>query len=332
MRVFVRFLLFFPFAITLLTTAPLRATDLAAIEKTIGTEPAYLTEPRYCLLIFGAKANIRVWIVEDERTLYVDRNANGNLTDDGPSLQPTKVRDLGPGRWDYEYNLDEIKPANGLAQTKFRLSRWNYGEKEDSYGVSVTLHDDKPPLGSELRGVRPSANSPADSEVAEAHTADDGIKMYAGWFGTFWADSPAKASIIHFGGPLEPRLLREKEFVVDSGVRRLSVCLITPGLGDAGPARLSEHAIPISTPIHVQIEWPVALGSPPLVTSHKLGEHCCYWEYYDSEFRVPQGKGIIDGTAIVTIDLPDGEFPLPLRTNKIEVRVRITEPTDPSAK
>jgi hypothetical protein len=97
-------------------------------------------------------------------------------------------------------------------------------------------------------------------------------------------------------------------------------------LGDAGPARLSEHAIPISTPIHVRIEWPVARGSPPLVTTHKLGKHCCYWEYYDATFRVPQGKGIIEGTATVTIDLPDGKFPLPLRTNKIEVSVRMTDP------
>jgi len=110
------------------------------------------------------------------------------------------------------------------------------------------------------------------------------------------------------------------------------VCLITPGLGEAGPTRLSEYAIPISTPIHVRIEWPVAPGSPPLITTHKLGEHCCYWEYYDSKFRVPQGKGIIDGTATVTIDLPDGKFPLPLRTNTIEVRVRMTEPPESPAK
>ena len=156
--------------------------------------------------------------------------------------------------------------------------------------------------------------------------------MYAGWFGTFWADSPEKSSILHFGGPLEPRLIREKEFIVDSGVRRLSVCLITPGLGDAGPTRLSEYVIPLSTPIQVRIEWPVAPGSPPLVTTHKLGEHCCYWEYYDSNFRVPQGKGIVEGTATVTIDLPDGEFPLPLRTNKQEVRVRMTEPPASPAK
>ena len=318
------------FAMTLFA-APLRASDLTAIERTIGKQPAYGAEPRYYLLLFGSEAKIRVWIVEDGRRLYVDRNANGDLTDDGPPLQPTEVRNLGslsggPPRWDYDYVLDEIKPATGPALTKFRLRRWNYGDRQDSYGLSVTLHDDK--LGktnSDLSAGRPSGRSSAGSAAADAQATDDGIPMYAGWFGTLWADSPAKASIVHFGGPLEPRLLREKEFVVDSEVRRLSLCLITPGVGDAGPARLGEYAIPISTPIYVRIEWPVGIASPPLVTTHKLGEHCCYWEYYDSGFCVPQGKGIIEGTATVTIDLPDGKFPLPLRTNKIEVRVRMTE-------
>jgi hypothetical protein len=187
------------FAMTLFAAAPLRAADLEAIEKTIGKQPAYRTEPRYCLLLFGAEAKIRVWIVEDGRTLYVDRNANGDLTDDGPPLQPTEVRNLGslrggPKRWDFDYVLDEIKPSMGPAQTKFRLARWNYGEKEDSYGLSVTLHDDKPPrekTGSDLPAGTPSASSAADSEGADAAAPDDGIPMYAGWFGNLWADSPA---------------------------------------------------------------------------------------------------------------------------------------------
>jgi hypothetical protein len=324
---------------TLSAAAPLRAADLTGIDRTIGKQPAYTTEPRYCLLLLGAEAKTRVWIVEDGKTLYVDRNANGDLTDDGPPLQPTDFRDLGsfsdgPPRWDYAYVLDEIKPANAPALTKFRLRRWNYGEKQqDSYGLSVTLHDDT--LGktsSDHSAGRPTAKSSAGLAAADAQPNDDGIPMYAGWFGTFWANSPAKASLIHFGGPIEPRLLREKEFVVNSAPHRLSVGLITPGVGTAGPALLSEYAIPISTPIYVRIEWPVATGSPPLVTTHKLGEHCCYWEYYNSKFSVPQGKGIIAGTATLTIDLPEGKFPLPLRTNKIAVPVRMTESPGSSAK
>ena len=162
--------------------------------------------------------------------------------------------------------------------------------------------------------------------AGDAQAMDNGIRMYAGWFGqALWADSPAKASIIHFGGPLEPRLLREKEFVVNSGVRRLEC---RPSSRRAWGALalhcLSEFAI-LSTPIHVRIESPVAVSSPrwSQLTSWA---NSCYWEYYDSKFaNFPQGKGIIDGTATVTIELPDGKFPLPLRKNKIEVPVRMTE-------
>jgi hypothetical protein len=317
-------------AMTLFAGAPLRAADLAAIELTLGKQPTYENKPRYCLLLFGAAAKIRVWIVEDGKTLYVDRNANGDLTDDGPPLEPADVRNFGspaggPPRWSFDYVLDEIKPVAGPAQTKFRLARWNYGDKEDRYGLSVTLHEEQ--RLAEKTGSDRSATSALSTSLA-----GDGVPMYAGWFGRLWADSPAKASIIHFGGPLEPRLLREKEFVVDSGVRRLSVCLMTEGQGEAGPARLSEYAIPISTPIRVRIEWPVAPGAPPLTTTHTLDKHCCYWEYYDSNFRVPQGKGIVEGIARLTIDVPGGKLPLPMRTNKLEARVRMTEPPDATAK
>ncbi|MBS0260551.1 MAG: hypothetical protein JSS02_01235 [Planctomycetes bacterium] len=321
-----------------LDVSPAWAIDLTAIEKTIGKQPAYKTKPRYCLLVFGAEAKIKVWMVEDDKTLYIDRNANGDLTDDGPPLQPTNSRNLGKGptgsqNWDFDYVLDRIEPLAGPAQTKFRLARWNYGDPEDRYGLSVTLHDDPPAdtlKRTKVSATSPSAQPKTAAEVAANSFPDEGIAMYAGWFDKLWASSPETASILHFGGPIEPRLLRLSEgqgpeFIVDSGVRRLSVCLVTPGLGEAGPARLSEYAIPLTTPMRVRIDWPVAEGSEPLVTYHKLGKHCCYWEYYDDTFRVPQDKRLVAGLATVTVELPQGKFPLPLRKNQVEVPVRLTE-------
>ncbi|MBS0264753.1 MAG: hypothetical protein JSS02_22655 [Planctomycetes bacterium] len=88
---------------------------------------------------------------------------------------------------------------------------------------------------------------------------------------------------------------------------------------------MSEYAIPLTTPMHVRIDWPVAEGADPLVTHHKLGKHCCYWEYYDDTFRVPQDKRLVPGLAKVTVELPQGKFPLPLRKNHVELPVRLTE-------
>ena len=64
---------------------------LEAIDRRIVKEPKYVSSPRYLLLVLGAKAETKVWLVEDGKTLYVDKNANGDLTDDGPPIEPTKL-------------------------------------------------------------------------------------------------------------------------------------------------------------------------------------------------------------------------------------------------
>src|SRR5262249_35209582 len=69
-----------PLVLAVFAAAPLRAADLEAIDRTILKEPAYRSEPGYCLLVFGAEAKTRVWLVVDGPRLFVDRNANGDLT------------------------------------------------------------------------------------------------------------------------------------------------------------------------------------------------------------------------------------------------------------
>lgn len=52
-------------------------------------EPPYQSkEPGYCLLVFGPKAKDRVWMVLDGKTLYVDRDGDGDLADQGKKLRP----------------------------------------------------------------------------------------------------------------------------------------------------------------------------------------------------------------------------------------------------
>ena len=74
-------------------------SDLAAadlkIERTIAKEPAYQSSPRYCLLAFGYEADTPVWIVVDGDVLYVDRNANGDLTEKNERWQIPKFRAAG---------------------------------------------------------------------------------------------------------------------------------------------------------------------------------------------------------------------------------------------
>ena len=58
-------------------------------DRSIVKEPAYQSTPKYCLITIGNNAN-QVWMVEDGQRLFVDKNANGDLTDDGPPLEPSK--------------------------------------------------------------------------------------------------------------------------------------------------------------------------------------------------------------------------------------------------
>jgi len=67
----------------------------AGLEPAILGEPAYAPKsPKYCLLVFGPRADTRIWLALDlasepwqrepgKNTLYVDRNGNGNLTEAG---------------------------------------------------------------------------------------------------------------------------------------------------------------------------------------------------------------------------------------------------------
>ncbi len=70
--------------ITSAVAAEASARDLPKIDRRLVKEPKYAHVPKYFLLLFGPEARTRVWCVFDgDKTLYVDRNGNGDLTEDG---------------------------------------------------------------------------------------------------------------------------------------------------------------------------------------------------------------------------------------------------------
>lgn len=62
-------------------TAPLWAAESTKAGRKIAREPQYQSRPKYCLLDFSGETEHRVWLVHDGKTLYIDRNANGDLTE-----------------------------------------------------------------------------------------------------------------------------------------------------------------------------------------------------------------------------------------------------------
>ncbi len=217
------------------------------------------------LVTLGDRGDVKVWMVEDGRRLFVDKNANGDLTDDGPPLEPSNLRHLDTSsRWDFHYSLDAIpRQASGTGSTNFVLERWNYNGKEDTYGLSLSVNSRMP--------------------------------MYAGWFGTFWSTNRDNAPVIHFGGPFTPTLLRRTAFTIGEKGQRLSLGFFNPGSCPGAESRLSIEGLPRDVMPELKIEWPTADGGKPLLTFHELNRRCCYWEFYTTEFEVP--KGVVTGNA-----------------------------------
>lgn len=264
------------------------------INRTLIKEPKYESTPKYSLIVLGSSGDEKVWMVEDGKRLFVDKNANGDLTDDGPAIEPSNVRKLDTNRWDFNYLLDAITPAGGSRHTHFDLRRWNYGEKDDNYGLSLSV--------------------------------DGQLPVYAGWFGTFWSTKRETAPVIHLGGAFTPKLLRAKEFTIRSGHQSLSLGFMNPGSGAGAESRLSIEALPRHLVPTLTIEWPTAGGGPPLRTHHELTERCCYWEFYSTAFEVPNGAMV--GKAKVFVALPAAATPIVLTTTEFEVPV--VAPSDES--
>jgi hypothetical protein len=117
-------------AIACLALLPLQASavDLSKIDRTIVKEPAYQTKtPKYCLRVFGPEAKDRVWLVLDGDTLYVDKNGNGDLTDEGqrvkaPAFQvsthPAHARERSITVGDFS--------IGGLTHTELTVSQTQY--------------------------------------------------------------------------------------------------------------------------------------------------------------------------------------------------------------
>jgi hypothetical protein len=266
---------------------PPAAKEARAFDRSILKEPAYRSAPKYSLLTFGKNGEVRVWMVEDGRRLFVDKNANGDLTDDGPPVEPSHFRNLDEKRWDFEYVLDAITAADGTRHTDFVLRCWSYDTNDLGYGLSLTV--------------------------------DGQVPMYVGWFGTFWSADREKAPVIQFGGAFTPVLLRGSEFTIGEEQPRLSFCFMRRGSRFGADAMLNIDAVPRWVTPVVHIEWPTVEGGAAVRTSHRLSERCCNWEFYTTSFKMP--KGVALGTAKLTIELPADTMPVELTTREIKVRV-----------
>lgn len=208
-------------ATLVLWVVPVQAVDLSKIDRTIAKEPVYNSKPKYCLLVFGPEAKARFWLVLDGETLYVDRNANGDLTEAGEAAQAR--REDGALR----FEIPDVTESDG--KTKH-----------------TCLHLLQPEKGHVYLRVR----------IENGRTWWAG---FDGEEQLYFAARPGDAPIVHFNGPRTFALLRPTtlERGPQTGVIRSNRLSIgTPGLGKGTFAALDANQIPRPMHLKAAIEFP----------------------------------------------------------------------------
>jgi hypothetical protein len=223
------------------------AVDLTKIDRTIRKEPAYRTKPRYALLVLGAKAETRIWLVIDGKTLYVDRNGNGDLTEKGERVSAEKSEST-----DYlAFRAGAFIEADGKTKHSNLTVNQYFARQFGRLVNSVGIMDVLDAFGQTTNGEN----------------------------GCSFGDSPRDAPIIHLNGPLSIRAhsavveypggskVKEFPFKLEAAekVSELHVQVGTPGLGEGTFGALAvEKGFPAS--VHPTLEVIVPSKNDPKKT------------------------------------------------------------------
>jgi hypothetical protein len=257
-------------ALIALFTPHLRAADLTKIERTIRKEPAYQSKkPRYCLLVFGPEAKTRVWLVLDGKTLYVDRNGNGDLTEDGEKIAAKRgVESLDEDEFEVEEIRDDARTHKNLTLI---IRKVDY--------LTSSYPDLKPQIARLPEGRGYHLHVDVDAPEWKGKGSGGRIRQVvsfldAGGFLTF-ADKLREAPIIHFGGPWQMQC-RPQNRLMAGREADLMFSLGTPGLGVGTTAHLYyEETVPPNVHPRVEITYPPAkAGEPPLKRLYELKDRC----------------------------------------------------------
>jgi hypothetical protein len=257
-------------ACLVLVAVPLSAADLTQLDRKITREPAYRSKPKYCLLVFGRQAQIRIWLVLDGDTLYVDRNGNGDLTEEGEKV--VDQTHTGGEEGGYSFEAGEVR-ADGRTHKQ------------------LSVHVSK------LRGLA------ASDEVARKFLArHPGARSYSigvemempGWQGTAvggrvpqmapgvdvngvlqFADRPQDAPVVHFGGPWQITLHGRQQLTRGRDMD-LFLAVGTPGVGPGTTAYLTySGVIPRNAYPTLEVTYPPGRpGEPPVKERYDLKKRC----------------------------------------------------------
>jgi hypothetical protein len=238
------------------------AADLTKIERRIAKEPVYQTKsPRYCLVVFGEDAATRVWLVLDGDTLYVDRNANGDLTepDEKVTLAPFKERQGGVVGAERQIVAGSIRTGPNTKQDLLLMQLRVAKNVKDAKATDDDPEDIKllkSVPGGLVTGIIVTNNGKAliDPKTdGPEPTMQMALVDHAGVLQ--FSDRPETAPIVHFGGPLR-MALHPLQKLVRGQESELRVGIGTPGLGAGTFAMRGYQGVPNDAKPVIDFEFP----------------------------------------------------------------------------
>jgi hypothetical protein len=254
-----------------LASASAWGADLTKIDRTPPREPAYRNAPRYCLLVFGPEAKIRVWLVHDGDAVYIDRNGNGDLTEKDERVPlPRFFKSIDPSYLEQrEVALGDVREGE-LTHTRLSLSEY----RPNPDAVVLPAH----PLREQMRSF--GRQSPGVAvhtlTVAVERRPKKGDRVRIA--GRYWqragqdadgflqfAVRPADAPIVPFNGPLRMGLLCDQALKRGEKPGDLFASVGTPGVGRGTFAHVE------LTGLILEDEHPVAEIEFPPAASGKEG-------------------------------------------------------------
>jgi hypothetical protein len=247
------------------------AADLTKLERPVLKEPVYHSNPKYCLLVFGPEANIKIWLVQDGDVLYVDRNGNGDVTEAGKRFTAERRQD---GDDNLVFKVGDVQGGPRLHKELTVVVR-KFDDmvlaKQDEFVKALVAKNPK------ARGYFVSIEM--DMPGWKGQGIDGRVRQHAFYVdlhGIFqFAKRPADAPIVNFGGPLHVALFSEHRLTIGRETDMV-LGVGTPGVGPGATAWIDyDGVIPANAYPTIDIAYPPKREGEPPVSEHYMLKRRC---------------------------------------------------------
>lgn len=213
--------------------------DLRARANEIVKEPDYGGVPYYALLAFGEEAETQTWLVVDGKTVYLDRNGNGDLTEQDERIRLDEEATANNVSGSSEYTGFNVFDLGNIAGHDFVFEVW-------------VINEDFRPEPNEKESTTRYRQERLENGWMNAslyRTSEGGAQIPV-----LLCPKPQHAQISHIAGPLtfdlkwrDQKLDRDASPIFDIHIGTPGVAILngrSPVFSNLSTEQVPEHIIP----------------------------------------------------------------------------------------